>query len=82
MSRGTFSDAELTCFTDNIIILWKFIVFDLIPLHTPISAQSSNFTSILFVYFFKKAYVVITYLNCVDLSEESEKKKKKKKNIA
>ena len=46
-----------------------YTVFDLITAHTPISAQSSNITaSIFFLYFFTKAYVVGTHLNCIDLS--------------
>ena len=49
-------------------------VFDLITAHTPISAQSSDFVVLrlqavyFFVYFFIKAYVVGTHLNCIDLS--------------
>ena len=43
-------------------------VFDLITAHTPI-AQSSNITASIFsFYFFTKAYVVGTHLNCIDLS--------------
>ena len=43
-------------------------VFDLITAHTPISAQSGSLqitASVLFVYFFIKAYVVGTHLNCI-----------------
>ena len=51
-----------------------YTVFYLITAHTPTSAQSSNFVVFrlqpvyFFVYFFIKAYVVGTYLNCIDLS--------------
>ena len=46
-----------------------YTVFDLINAHTPISAQSSNITASIFsLYFFTKAYVVGTHLNCIDLS--------------
>ena len=50
-----------------------FTVFDLITAQTPISTQSSNSvqfqitTCVHFVYFFIKAYVVATNLNCIDL---------------
>ena len=52
---------------------YYYTVFDLITAHIPISAQSSNSViqitaSVLFVYFFIKAYVVGTHLNCIDLS--------------
>ena len=49
-------------------------VFDLITAHTPISAQSRNSTVFrlqpvyFFLYFFTKAYVVGTHLNCIDKS--------------
>ena len=48
-------------------------LFDLITAHTPISAvekfRSLQITaSVLFLYFFIKAYVVGTHLNCIDLS--------------
>ena len=51
-----------------------YTVFDLITAHTPISVQSRN--SIVFrlqpvyffLYFFTKAYVVGTHLNCIDKS--------------
>ena len=50
------------------------IVFDLITAHTPISAQSRNPVVFrlqpvyFFLYFFTKAYVVGTHLNCIDKS--------------
>ena len=51
-------------------LLHLLTVFDLIITHTPISVQSSN--SVVFrlqpVYFFIKAYVVETHLNCIDRS--------------
>ena len=55
-------------------------VFDLITAHTPISAQSRNsivfrlqpVVSVLFLYFFIKAYVVGIHLNCIDLSMQSQ----------
>ena len=53
------------------MLLYIHTVFDLITTHTPISAQSRNFVVfryIPFVYFFIKAYVVGTHLNCIDLS--------------
>ena len=48
-------------------------IFDLITTHTPISTvkQFRNLqitASVLFVYFFIKAYAVDTHLNCIDLS--------------
>ena len=49
-------------------------VFDLITAHTPISAQSRNSVVFrlqpvyFFLYFFTKAYVVGTHLNCIDKS--------------
>ena len=49
-------------------------VFDLITAHTPISAQSRNSVVFrlqpvyFFLYFFTKAYVVGTLLNCIDKS--------------
>ena len=51
-------------------------VFNLITAHTPISTQSRN--SIVFrlqpvyffLYFFTKAYVVGTHLNCIDKSTQ------------
>ena len=49
-------------------------VFDLITAHTPISAQSRNSVDFrlqpvyFFLYFFTKAYVVGTHLNCIDKS--------------
>ena len=53
-----------------------FIVFDVITAHAPVSTQSSNsvvhciqITAIVnFVYYFIKAFVVRTHLNCIDLS--------------
>ena len=54
-------------------------VFDLITAHTPISAQSSNSVDFrlqpvyFFVYFFIKAYVVGTHLNCIDLKIRKKK---------
>ena len=52
----------------------KHTVFDLITTHTPISAQSKNSVVFrlqpvyFFLYFFTKAYVVGTHLNCIDKS--------------
>ena len=52
----------------------KNTVFDLITAHTPISAQSRNSVVFrlqpmyFFLYFFTKAYVVGTHLNCIDKS--------------
>ena len=51
----------------------QITIFDLITAHTPISTQSSNSiiqitASVLFVYFFIKAYVVGTHLNCIGFS--------------
>ena len=48
-------------------------VFDLITAHAPINTvkQFCSFqitANVLFVYFFIKAYVVGTHLNCIDLS--------------
>ena len=49
-------------------------VFDLITAHTPIRAQSRNSVGFrlqpvyFFLYFFTKAYVVGTHLNCIDKS--------------
>ena len=49
-------------------------VFDLITAHTPISTQSRNSVVFrlqpvyFFLYFFTKAYVVGTHLNCIDKS--------------
>ena len=49
-------------------------VFDLITAHTPISAQSRNSVVFrlqpvyFFLYFFTKAYVVGTHLNCIEKS--------------
>ena len=48
-------------------------VFYLITTHTPINTQSSNSTDLnyiqcTFVYFFIKAYVVGTHLNCINKS--------------
>ena len=48
-------------------------VFDLITAHISKSAQSSNSglqitACVVFIYFFIKAYVVGTHLNCIDLS--------------
>ena len=49
-------------------------VFDQITAHTPISTQSRNSVVFrlqpvyFFVYFFTKAYVVGTHLNCIDKS--------------
>ena len=51
----------------------RYTVFDLITAHTPISAQSSDFVVLrlqavyFFVYFFIKAYVMGTHLNCINL---------------
>ena len=50
----------------------KYTVFDLITAHTPISEQSRNSVVFrlqpvyFFLYFFTKAYVVGTHLNCID----------------
>ena len=52
----------------------KNTIFDLITAHTPISAQSRNSVFFrlqpvyFFLYFFTKAYVVGTHLNCIDKS--------------
>ena len=49
-------------------------IFNLITAHTPISAQSRNSVVFrlqpvyFFLYFFTKAYVVGTHLNCIDKS--------------
>ena len=55
----------------------KFTVLDLITAHTHISAQSSNFKVVMIqpifffcMYFFIKAYVVGTHLNCLDKSRQ------------
>ena len=51
----------------------KNTVFSLITVHNSISAQTSNSfslkitASVLFVYFFIKAYVVGNHLNCINL---------------
>ena len=53
---------------------FSITVFDLITAHTPISAQSRNSVVFrlqpvyFFLYFFTKAYVVGTHLNCIDKS--------------
>ena len=53
---------------------------DLIITHTPISTQTSNFLVFrlqlcTFIYFFLKAYVVGSYLNCLDLLLDINQKK-------
>ena len=51
-----------------------FTVFDLITAHTPYKRTVKKFrslqitASVLFLYFFTKAYVVGTHLNCIDKS--------------
>ena len=55
------------------MFLWrhrKNTAFDLITAHTPISAQSSNFSQCTFIYFFIKTYVVDTHLICLDKSRQ------------
>ena len=45
-------------------------VFDLITAHTPVNAQSGNYSLCAFIYFCLKAYVVGFHLTCWGNSNE------------
>ena len=73
--------------------MYPYTVLYQFTAHTPISELSSDYTLVLFVYFFIKAYVVGTHLNCMDLIVDTiqiiciciykeNQKNKKHKNMA